>query len=94
MSISVSSREFEHGDHDKLVFFQAIARLTHLRVLELLPWEQLMGKHNSTVLAPMQRLDRVKVLVPDNTARDAVADAVTIVPGFSFYRADCRRFKI
>ena len=93
MAISVSSWEFENGDQGKLVFFQALARLTRLQVLALSHWEQLVGKQNPSVLAPMRRLDRVKVLMPDNTASDAVAAAVAIAPGFRFYRADCRSFK-
>ena len=92
MAISVSSWEFENGDQGKLVFFQALARLTRLRVLALWPWGQLFGKQNSSVSAPMQRLDRLKVLVPENTAQtsDGVAAAAAIVPGFSFLRAAIR----
>ena len=93
LSISVSSWEFKHGDQDKLVFFQAIARLTRLRVLALSPLGQFVGKQNFSVLAPLQRLDRVKMLVHEETTSDDVAAAAAIVPGFRFYRADSCRFQ-
>lgn len=94
LAISVSSWEFEHGDVDKLVFLQALARWTRLRVLALSPWGQLIGKENLSVLAPMQWLDRLKVLVHENTKSDDVAAAAAIVPGFRFFRADSSRFKV
>ena len=93
LALSVSSCDFENGNQDKPVFFQTLARLTHLKVLALFPWRQLVGKQNWSVLAPMQRLDRLRMLVHEKTTSEDVVAAGAIVPGFSFYRADSRRFK-
>ena len=46
-----------------------------------------------SVLAPMQRLQQVKMLVHRDTTGEDVAAAAAVVPGFWFHHADTCRFK-
>ena len=95
--LAISASTFAFGDQDELVFFQALAKLTRLRVLALSPWREWVGKNISLGLVPMQGHKGLKMLVPEKSASDAylVAHAVSsaCVPGVRFPRVDGRRFK-
>lgn len=71
------------------MFFQAISRLTHLKVLALPQWE-LFVQQESLALVPLRQLDLLKLSVHEYTKHST---AGAIVPGLRFFRADSHKFR-
>lgn len=75
----------------KMMMFEAIAKLSRLRVLLFPQWKKVVRK-NVAVLTPLKKLSRLTVLVHQELKGSYIDAAIAVVPGLEFSLVPERKF--
>lgn len=84
-------RMFSSNVDGKMKLFEAMGKLSKLRVLLFPQWKSVVRK-NVAVISPLKKLSRLVVLVHQMLKQDLVASAVGVVPGLDFKFVPERKF--